>query len=101
LSGPGLAAGIAVRLRSDGLEGSGVLDADGGSTFPLLDADHQPVAESTAWDHDWRSTTVTVGADIGESPQTRERIRQFARSRLRTPAGDAFLAEVVAAESDY
>jgi hypothetical protein len=36
-----------------------------------------------------------------ESPQTRERIRDFARARLRGPAGDAFLAEVLAAESDY
>jgi hypothetical protein len=44
---------------------------------------------------------VTLGADTDESPQTRERIREFARSRLRTPAGDAFLAEVLAAESDY
>jgi hypothetical protein len=34
-------------------------------------------------------------------PQTRERIRDFARARLREPAGDAFLAEVLAAESDY
>jgi hypothetical protein len=52
-------------------------------------------------DHDWRSAAVTVGADVQESPQTRERIRDFARARLRGPAGDVFLAEVLAAESDY
>jgi hypothetical protein len=44
---------------------------------------------------------VTVGADTDESPQTRERIREFARSRMRQPAGDAFLVEILAAESDY
>ena len=101
LSGSGLAAGIAVRLRSGSLEGSGVLDADGVATLPVVDAQQTPVVESAAWDHDWRSTSVTVGADVDESPQTRERIRAFARSRLREPAGDAFLAEVLAAESDY
>jgi hypothetical protein len=101
LSGSGLSAGIPVLLQSEGFAGSGVLDADGVTAFLLLDAEHQPVTESAAWDHDWRSTAVTVGADTDESPQTRERIREFARSRLRTPAGDAFLAEVLAAESDY
>jgi hypothetical protein len=103
LSGHGLASGIAVRLRSGALVGSGVLDADGVAVFPLLDG-QQPVTESTAWDHDWRVTAVTVGADLrdsGESPRTRARIRDFARARLRGPASDAFLAEVLAAESDY
>jgi hypothetical protein len=78
-----------------------VLDADGVTTFPLVDGQQRSVTESAAWDHDWRSTTVTIGADIEESPQTRERIRDIARARLREPAGDAFLAEVLAAESDY
>jgi hypothetical protein len=36
-----------------------------------------------------------------ESPQTRERIRDFARTRLLGQAPDTFLAEVLAAESDY
>jgi hypothetical protein len=104
LSGPGLASGITVRLRSGGLSGSGVLDADGVAAFPLVDAEQQHVTESVAWDHDWRSTAVTVGADLKEaleSPDIRQRIRDFARARLRGPAGDAFLAEVLAAESDY
>jgi tetratricopeptide (TPR) repeat protein len=101
LSGYGLAAGIAVRLRSGVIGGEGVLDADRVATFPLADGQQQPVTESTAWDHDWRSTVVTVGAEVEERPETRERIRDFARARLRAPAADAFLAEVLAAESDY
>jgi hypothetical protein len=101
LSGVGLAAGIPVRLRSGDIDGAGVLDADGVATFPLVDRQQHPVPESIAWDHDWRSTKVTVGADVEESPQTRERIRNFARARLRGTANDAFLAEVLAAESDY
>jgi hypothetical protein len=100
LSGPGLAAGITLRLRSGDFSGAGVLDANGVAAFPILDGPH-PVAESAAWDHDWRATAVTVGADAEESSQTRERIREFARARLRAPAGDAFLAEVLVAESDY
>jgi hypothetical protein len=101
LSGSGLAAGIAVRLRSGGLGGAGVLGADGAATFPVVDEAQQAVTESAAWDHDWRTAAVTVGADVEESPNTRERIRDFTRARLRAPAHDAFLAEVLAAESDY
>jgi hypothetical protein len=101
LSGTSSASGVAVRLRSASIGGSGVLDADGSATFPLVDAEHRPMTESAAWDHDWRTTTVTIGAEVEESPQTRERIRAFARSRLNEPASDAFLAEILAAESDY
>jgi hypothetical protein len=104
LSGAGLASGIAVRLRSGAVGGEGVLDADGAAAFPLVDADNRPVTESAAWDHDWRSTAVTVGVEVNESAeaaQTRERIRDFARARLRGPADDAFMVEVLAAESDY
>jgi len=100
LSGSGLAAGISVRLQSGGFGGVSVLDADGAATFPILDG-RRPVAESAAWDHDWRATRVTIGANVQESAQTRERIRDFVRGRLRAPVGDAFLAEVLAAESDY
>jgi hypothetical protein len=100
LSGLGLASGVPVRLGSGALGGAGVLDADGVAEFPVVDG-QQPVTETTAWEHDWRSTAVRVGSDVDESPQTRERIREFARTRLRAPAGDAFLAEVLAAESDY
>jgi hypothetical protein len=100
LSGLGLAAGIAVRLRSGALGGDGVLDAGGVAEFTLVGG-QEPVTESTAWGHDWQSTTVTIGAGIEESAPTRERVREFARARLRVPAADAFLAEVLAAESDY
>jgi hypothetical protein len=104
LAGAGSAAGIAVRLQSGALGGQGVLDADGVAAFGIVDGQQRPVTESAAWDHDWRSTAVTVGVDLKasvEAPQTRERIRDFARERLRGPAGDAFLVEVLAAESDY
>ena len=93
--------GIAVVLRSGGLAGSGVLDADGRATFLLADAQQQPVTESAAWNHDWQTTEVTIGADVDESPKTRAHVREFARARLAAPAGDAFLAEILAAESDY
>ena len=104
LSGGGLAAGIPVRLRCGVLEGAGVLDADGAAAFAVVDEQQGPVTESAAWDRDWRATAVRIGVDRAEpqeSPQTRERIRDFVRARLRAPAGDAFLAEVLAAESDY
>ncbi len=104
LSGTGAADGIVVRLRSEGFDGAGLLGPDGRSTFALLDSQQQPVAETAAWDHDWRTTVVTVGADLtgsGETPQTRERVRDFARARLAEPSGDAFLAEILAAEADY
>lgn len=61
-------------------------------------------AGSAAWNHDWRPMTVTAGTDVAhseESPETRERIRDVARARLAGPAGDAFLAEILAAEPDY
>jgi hypothetical protein len=90
-----------VRLRSGDLEGAGALDADGLATFALIDGRQRPVSESIAWDHDWRSAKVTVGADVEESPETRERIRKFARARMRGTSHDAFLAEILAAESDY
>ncbi len=104
LSGIGSAGGIAVRLRSGDFSGAGVLGADGRSTFALIDAQEQSVTETAAWDHDWRPTVVAVGADLtgsAESPQTRERVRDFARARLAEPTGDAFLAEILAAEADY
>jgi hypothetical protein len=71
-----------VRLRSGLLGGAGVLDADVVATFQVVDEAQQPVTESVAWDHDWRTVTVTAGATARAGP-------------------DAFLAEVLAAESDY
>lgn len=102
LSAGGSPSGIAVRLRSGPLRGEGVLDDRGQASFPLIDTQHRrPVTESAAWNHDWQATTVTVGADVEESAQTRQQVRDFARARLAAPAGDAFLAEILAAESDY
>jgi hypothetical protein len=101
LSGMGSAAGIAVHFQSGPISGEGILDADGAASFPLVDEYRQPITEAVAWDHDWRTTRVTVGADVQESPDIRQRIRTFARTRLNQPAGDVFLAEILAAESDY
>jgi hypothetical protein len=101
LSGGGSPNGVSVRLRSGPVSGAGVLGADGRAAFPLVDIGQRPMTESAAWDHDWRMTTVSIGADVDESALTRERVRAFARSRLTQPADDAFLAEVLAAESDY
>ncbi len=101
LSGLGSPNGVAARLRSGPFGGDGALGADGRAAFPVVDPDQQPVSESAAWSHDWRTTTLIVGADGGESAQTRDRIRDFARSRLAAPADDAYLAEILAAESDY
>lgn len=99
--GPDPATGIAVRLRSAAIEGLGTLDADGRATLPLQDGRGQPLTESAAWDHDWSATSVLVGAESTESPQIRERVRRWARSRLDSPPRDAFLAEILAAESAY
>jgi hypothetical protein len=101
LAGLGSPNGIAVRLRSDPFNGEGELGADGRVEFPIVGADGQPISESAAWGHDWRPTAVSIGADAGESAQTRQRVRDFARSRLAAPAADAFLTEILAAESDY
>ena len=84
------------------ITGVGRLDAAGTATVELFDEDAGPATEFRAWNHDWRDTQVTVGAPTSTSrSQARDRVRAFARARLRQPAGDAFLAEVLAAESDY
>jgi hypothetical protein len=104
LIGPDPATGIPVRVRSGAVSGAGTLDADGRATLPLVDSQQQPMTESAAWDHDWAATSANVGAPISgaaESPETRERVRRWARARLDRPADDAFLAEVLAAESAY
>ncbi len=101
LLGGDSAGGIPVRLRSGGLSGSGDLDDRGQARFALVDSHRQPLTESAAWNHDWEPTAATVGVDVDESPETRQRVRDFARARLATPAGDAYLAEILAAESDY
>ncbi len=102
--GPDPATGIPVQLRSGAISGSGALDADGDAIVPLVDDRQGPVTESTAWGHDWSATSVLIGAEVPEATETREireRVRRWARARLDRPPTDAFLAEVLAADSDY
>jgi hypothetical protein len=99
--GPDRATGIAVQLRSGAVNGHGALDADGGAILPLMDGGQRPVTEAAAWDHDWAATSVIVGAAVSEARETRERVRRWARARLDRPPRDAFLAEILAGESDY
>jgi hypothetical protein len=99
--GPDPATGIAVQLRSGAVSGSGALDAGGGAILPLVDGQQRPVTEAAAWDHDWSATSVIVGAPVSEARETRERVRRWARARLDRPPHDAFLAEILAGESDY
>jgi hypothetical protein len=101
LIGPDTATGIVVRLRSGAIHGAGVIDGDGLAILPLIDTGGRPMTESAAWDHDWATTTVTVGAETTETRETRERIRRWAHTRLDRPPADAFLAEILAAESAY
>jgi hypothetical protein len=99
--GPDPATGIAVRLHSAATDGTGTLDATGRATLPLEDGRRRALAESAAWDHDWSATSVVVGAGTPESPEIRERVRRWARTRLDLPPRDAFLAEILASESAY
>lgn len=103
--GPDLPSGIAVRLRSGAVTGTGALDADGRATLPLVDAQGQPMTDAAAWNHDWAATAVLIGApqvpQTAETRATRERVRRWARSRLDRPPADAYLAEILAAESSY
>jgi hypothetical protein len=102
--GPDPAAGVAVQIRSGAVSGfsaEGTLDADGRATLSLVDAQRRPVTESAAWDHDWSDTSVVIGAEVTESPETRERVRRWVRARLDDPADGAFLAEILAGESSY
>ncbi|MGV0603957.1 hypothetical protein [Mycolicibacterium sp. XJ1904] len=101
LTGLGSPDGVTVRLVSGTVGGAGALGADGRVSFPVTDADGTPIPEAVAWNHDWRAARVVVGADVDESAQTRDRVRAFARSRMDRPGPDAFLAEILAAESDY
>lgn len=99
--GPDAPTGVAVRLSSGTVSGAGALDAGGRATLPLVDGPRGPLTESAAWNHDWSTTSVVVGTETTESPETRERVRRWSRARLDRPPGDAFLAEILAAESAY
>ncbi|WP_328356372.1 hypothetical protein OG976_00445 [Mycobacterium sp. NBC_00419] len=99
--GPGSPAGISVSLRCNTLRADGVLDDDGRASLALVGDHGGPVTPAQAWDADWSATTVTVGVAVDEPAQVRDRIRRFVRQRLDRPRPDAFLAEILAAESDY
>lgn len=102
LAGPDQPDGIAVNLRCGEYHGAAVLDAAGRAVLQILDAGGQPLEETPAWNHDWSASAVSVGvAGAEESEHTRARVREFARARLAAPGDDAYLAEVLAAESDY
>jgi hypothetical protein len=91
----GGAAGTPVRLLSGVAGAAGVLDDNGSAVLPLS------MPESAAWYHDWSNTRVTVGVDVAEAPELRARVRAIARARLSQPPADGYLAEILAAESDY
>ncbi|WP_309233141.1 hypothetical protein [Mycolicibacterium sp. CBMA 295] len=102
LSGPDSPSGIAVEMRGSGCGASGFLDAAGRAVLELRDPDGQRPTETQVWNLDWSDVTVHVGADgTAEPAAARDRVRTLARTRLSDPRTDAFLAEVLAAESDY
>ncbi|KHO18853.1 hypothetical protein H7I55_17090 [Mycolicibacterium setense] len=123
LAGADSPSGIDVELHGGGCAGYGALDATGRAVLPLRDPDGVPLSETRAWNLDWSHTTVRVGAaGAAESATDRDRARSFARSRLAAAVSDsrpaavsdsrpaavsdsrpaaAFLAEILAAESDY
>ena len=102
--GPDPATGIAVQLRSGAISGTGVLDADGRATLPLVDA-------AAATDDGIGGLGPRLAGDGGDrrrpgvggdgDRETRERVRRWARARLDRPPHDAFLAEILASESAY
>lgn len=99
--GPGTPAGIPVALRCAGFTALGALDETGRATIELLDAANRSISAIDAWDLDWSAAEVTVGAATDEPAQARDRVRRFARQRLAAPGPEAYLAEILAAESDY
>lgn len=102
LSGRDSPVGIQVGLRGNGCAASGFLDANGRAELELHDPQGRRLTETQAWNLDWVGTAVRIGAEgAAESAEARGRVRTFARGRLAGPAVDTFLAELLAAESDY
>lgn len=99
--GPGSPAGIPVTVRCGTLTAAGTLDESGRATIEIVDSANRPATAGSAWDEDWSATSITVGADVDEPAEARQRVRSFARRRLAEPGPDAYLAEILAAESDY
>lgn len=102
ICGPDSALGLPITLHCGAFQAIGVLDAEGAATLPVLDTNGQPAGEMQAWNADWSVSEVSVGAGrAADSTESRDRVRRFARARLAAPPADAFLAELLAAESDY
>lgn len=101
LSGPGRASGIDAQVRCGDYRGAGALDDAGRAILPVFGPDGRPLTEGKAWNVDWSSADVRIGAVATESAETRSRVRRLARARLAAPVDDAYLAEILAAESDY
>jgi hypothetical protein len=99
--GPRSPAGIPVALRHNGFHATGTLDENGRAARPLVGEGERAATVHEAWDADWSGAAVTVGVDVEEGPQVRDRVRQCARHRLTGPQPDAYLAEILAAGSDY
>ena len=99
--GTGSPSGIPVTLQCKMFRAAGALDDDGRASLALVEESGEPVTPAQAWDTDWSATAVTVGVAVDEPAPVRDRIRRFARQRLAQPQPDAFLAEILAAESDY
>ncbi|SHV23681.1 Uncharacterised protein [Mycobacteroides abscessus subsp. abscessus] len=102
ICGPDSALDLPITLHCGVFQAIGVLDAEGAATLPVLDTNGQPAGEMQAWNADWSVAEVSVGAGrAADSSESRDRVRRFARARLAVPPADAFLAELLAAESDY
>jgi hypothetical protein len=79
-----------------------VLDAAGRAALAVHGVDGGELPESQAWNLDWSPAEVAIGVTGADEPQrVRDRVRAFARNRLSAAPADAYLAEVLAAESDY
>ncbi len=102
ICGPDSALDLPITLHCGVFQAIGVLDAEGAATLPVLDTNGQPAGEMQAWNADWSVAEVSVGAGrAADSSESRDRVRRFARARLAVPPADAFLAELLAAESYY
>lgn len=99
---PGFGARPSDHVALRHFSGNRRAECRGVATLPVLDTNGRPVGEMQAWNADWSVAEVSVGAGrAADSSESRDRVRRFARDRLAAPPADAFLAELLAAESDY
>jgi hypothetical protein len=93
--------GVAVSVDAGPFTGAATLGPAGRARIDLVDTAQHRVTDAQAWAHEWSTASVAVGVPVDEAPATRDRVRSFARRRLAEPGPDSFLAEILAAESDY